>query len=147
MSDTPAHSADPTDAPPGGALVPARGEPALPAEHAESPRWLRAPPIDIFDSPAGLVLRADLPGVSGESLELQVQDSKLTLFGRVQSQLPDDSRLVHQEYHVGDFLRSFILSDDFDHDRITARLTDGVLELVLPRSERATPRKIQVKTD
>jgi len=124
------------------ALAPA-GDPAA----DERSRWLRTPPIDIFETEAGLVLRADLPGVTAESLELQVQDNKLTLFGRVQGDLPPDQRLTHQEYHVGDFLRSFILSDDVDHDRITARLADGVLELTLPRAERAKPRKIQVKTN
>ena len=120
--------------------------PALPEPDA-APRWLRTPPIDIFDTPDGLVLRADLPGVTGESLELQVQDNKLTLFGRTQMELPPEERLVHQEYHVGDFLRSFILSDDVDHERIVARLNDGVLELTLPRAQQTKPRKITVKTD
>src|SRR6476659_1362023 len=76
------------------------------------------PPIDIFETPDGLVLLADLPGVTSETLELQVQDNKLTLFGRVESTLPDQARLIHQEYGVGHYLRSFILSDDVDHDRI-----------------------------
>jgi HSP20 family molecular chaperone IbpA len=116
----------------------------VPAESA--PRWLRTPPIDIFETEQGLVLRADLPGVTAESLELQVQDNKLTLFGRVQSDLPEEGRLAHQEYHVGDFLRSFILSDDVDHDRISAKINDGVLELTLPRAEKTKPRKIPVAT-
>lgn len=117
-------------------------EPVLAAQ--EPSRWLRTPPIDIFETEQGLVLRADLPGVTADSLELQVQDNKLTLFGRVQGDLPEAGRLAHQEYHVGDFLRSFILSDDVDHDQITAKLNDGVLELTLPRAEKTKPRKIQV---
>jgi len=124
------------------------GDVAVPARAAEgTPRWVRTPPIDIFETEQGLVLRADLPGVTPESLELQVQDNKLTLFGRVQSPLPDAGRMAHQEYHIGDFLRSFILSEDVDHDRVSARLSDGVLELTLPRAEKAKPRKIQVNTD
>jgi HSP20 family molecular chaperone IbpA len=110
-------------------------------------RWMCTPPIDIFDNGEGLVLRADLPGVSGDSLELQVQDNKLTLFGRVAPQAPPDARLVHQEYRVGDYLRSFILSEDVDHERISAKLTNGVLEVFLPRAPQAEPRKIQVKTE
>ena len=92
------------------------------------------PPIDIFETDTGLVLRADLPGVTIESLNLQVQDNRLTLFGQVDAKLPDGATLLHQEYHVGDFLRSFILSDDVDHQRIEARLTGGVLEVTLPRT-------------
>lgn len=122
----------------------AAASPTVPA--GDAPRWLRTPPIDIFETEQGLVLRADLPGVTSETLELQVQDNKLTLFGRVESDLPGAVRLAHQEYHVGDFLRSFILSDDVDHDRIAAKLNDGVLELTLPRAAKAKPRKIQVQT-
>ena len=109
-------------------------------------RFVCTPPIDIFDNGDGLVLRADLPGVSGETLELQVQDNKLTLFGRVAQQAPEDARLIHQEYRVGDYLRSFILSEDVDHERISAKLLNGVLEVTLPRAAQTEPRRIQVKT-
>ncbi len=102
------------------------------------------PPIDIFETPEGLVLLADLPGVTLESLELQVQDNKLTLFGRVKSDIPPEARLIHQEYALGHFLRSFILSDEVDHERITAKLNQGVLEVVLPQLRKSEPRRIQV---
>ena len=121
--------------------------PAVPVAAPFPPeRFVCTPPIDIFDNGEGLVLRADLPGVSGETLELQVQDNKLTLFGRVAAQAPEDANLIHQEYRVGDYLRSFILSEDVDHERISAKLLNGVLEVKLPRAPQAEPRKIQVKT-
>lgn len=108
-------------------------------------RWVRTPPIDIFETPEGLVLRADLPGVAPDSLELQIQDNKLSLFGRVGAPVIEGAKILHEEYHVGDFVRSFILSDDVDHDRITAKLAEGVLELTLPRAKKAEPRKIEVQ--
>lgn len=114
------------------------------AETAGGRSMLLNPPIDIHESDSGLVLEADLPGVSLETLDLQVEDNKLTLFGRVKPSLPEDARIVHQEYHVGDFLRSFILSDNVDHERITARLTNGVLRVELPRAEQTRPRRIEV---
>src|SRR6478736_2418518 len=98
------------------AVTPPAAVPPPPPE-----RFVCTPPIDIFDNGEGLVLRADLPGVSGETLELQVQDNKLTLFGRVADQAPTDAQLIHQEYRVGDYLRSFILSEDVDHERISAK--------------------------
>lgn len=122
-----------------------RTEGATPAPPPE--RFVCTPPIDIFDNGEGLVLRADLPGVSGETLDLQVQDNKLTLFGRVAPQAPEGARLIHQEYRVGDYLRSFILSEDVDHERISAKLVNGVLEVVLPRAPQAEPRRISVKTE
>lgn len=116
---------------------------------AEAPveRNVFTPPIDIYENDDGLVLHADLPGVSVETLDLQVQDNKLTLFGRVQPVVPEGSQVLRQEYQVGDFLRSFILSDDVDHDRITANLNNGVLKVVLPRASKAKPRRIEVSTD
>jgi HSP20 family molecular chaperone IbpA len=113
----------------------------------ERQHYVFTPPIDIFETDEGLVLHADLPGVTIETLELQVQNNKLTLFGRVKSQVPPEARPVHLEYDVGDFLRSFILSDDVDHDRIRAKLNGGVLEIVLPKAPEAEPRFIQVNSD
>ena len=115
-----------------------------PDDAASTPRLLFNPPIDIYETPEGLVLYADLPGVDSQGLDLQVQDNRLTLFGRVTSVIPESAQMMHQEYQVGDFLRSFILSDEVDHDRIQAKLTNGVLRVELPRAPRAKPRRIDV---
>lgn len=120
----------------------------VPAQPSEQPeRLIFTPCIDIYDSEEGLVLTADLPGVTIDSLELQVQDNKLTLFGRVAPSLPENARIVHQEYGVGDFLRSFILSDEVDHERLTASMSNGVLKVVLPKAPAAKPRRIEVSSD
>jgi HSP20 family protein len=113
----------------------------------EADRSVFMPPIDIYDSDDGLFLLADLPGVTIESLEIQVQDNRLTLYGRVTPALPAKAQLLHQEFEWGDFLRSFILSDEVDHDRITAKLNNGVLEVFLPRTPKAEPRRIQVNRE
>ncbi len=113
--------------------------PATPA-----PRLVFTPPIDIYETEDGLVLMADLPGVSLDSLELQVQNNKLTLLGRVKPPVPSDGELRYQEYQIGDFLRSFILSDEVDHDRVTATLNNGVLKVWLPKAKKAQARRIQV---
>ena len=116
------------------------------SDATDAPRLLFHPSIDIYEIPDGLVLYADLPGVTSEGLDLQVQDNRLTLFGRTQ-QSDDDGAVVHEEYKVGDFLRSFILSDEVDHDRISARLNNGVLRVELPRASRSQPRRIEVTTE
>jgi HSP20 family molecular chaperone IbpA len=117
------------------------------ADAVNEQRLLFNPPIDIYETPEGLVLYADLPGVTSEGLDLQVQDNRLTLFGRIQDRDDVDGVIVHEEYKVGDFLRSFILSDEVDHDRITARLNNGVLRVELPRANRSEPRRIEVTAD
>lgn len=121
--------------------------PAEPAPGAPVERVLFTPPIDIYDSAEGLVLIADLPGVSVESLELQVQDNRLTLLGRVPSAAPAEATLIHKEYEEGDFLRSFILSEEVDHERINARLNNGILEVILPKAAKTPPRRIEVNRD
>jgi len=126
-------------------VIPVAEAPQVPAQVPKPlERYVFNPQIDIFEMPDGLMLRADLPGVTLDTLELQVQNNKLTLFGRVGTVLPSDARLLHQEYHEGDFLRSFILSDNVDHERISAKLANGVLEVFLPHAPKAQPRKIQV---
>jgi HSP20 family molecular chaperone IbpA len=122
-------------------------EPATAPSVATGPRWFCSPPIDIYETDTGLVLQADLPGVAADQLELQVQDNRLTLLGRVAPQAPEHARLIYQEYRVGDYLRSFILSDDVDHERITAKFADGVLEVTLPRAVKPEPRRIQIRAE
>ncbi|MBL8816251.1 MAG: Hsp20/alpha crystallin family protein [Planctomyces sp.] len=120
---------------------------AVPAAQSAEPRLLFNPSIDIYETTDGLVLYADLPGVTVEGLELQVQDNRLTLYGRVSKKEPEGSQLLHEEYQVGDFLRSFILSDEVDHERIQAKLTNGLLRVELPRAPRSKPRRIEVSRE
>ncbi len=134
MSQIPLHPSSPT-------------EPAGDSEAPAGERALFTPPIDIYETPDGLVLIADLPGVSVKTLDLQVQNNKLTLLGRVPGQVPANARILHKEYEEGDFLRSFILSENVDHEHVTARLNNGVLEVVLPHAAKSNPRRIQVNTD
>lgn len=121
---------------------PVSGEP----REGSAQRQVFTPPIDIYETDEGLVLHADLPGVTVETLDLQVQDNKLTLFGRVRSPV-EGGRPVHCEYEVGDFLRSFILSDDVDHEKIQATLNNGVLRIVLPKASQEPPRRILVNSE
>lgn len=125
-----------------------RTDEAPPAEVVqEASRAVFNPPIDIYETDEGLVLLADLPSVNQQGVELQVQDNRLTLFGRGKSPVPPEARVVYREYQEGDYLRSFILSDEVDHQRIRAKLNNGVLEVVLPKAHRVQPRKIQVSTE
>ncbi|WP_417378043.1 Hsp20/alpha crystallin family protein [Gimesia sp.] len=109
-------------------------------------QFVFTPPIDIYETDEGLVLYADLPGVSVGSLELQVQDNKLTLLGKVEPQIPEGARPLHKEYEVGNYLRSFILSGEIVHSEIEAKLANGVLRIFLPKAPKAEPRRIQVNT-
>jgi HSP20 family protein len=107
---------------------------------------LHTPLIDIHDGPEGLVLEADLPGVSEGQLSIQLEDNVLSLQARVDAPAPDDARVLHEEYRPGNFYRSFILSDEVERSKISAELKNGVLKLTLPKAERAKTRRIEIKT-
>ncbi len=104
------------------------------------------PPIDIYEGPDGLVLEADLPGVPNDQLTIQLEDNVLNLRGKVFPQGLDGALVLHQEYHPGDFGRSFILSDEVDRSKITASLKNGVLRVTLPKAERSRTRRIEIRT-
>jgi HSP20 family molecular chaperone IbpA len=106
----------------------------------------QTPLIDIHEGPEGLVLEADLPGVAEEGVSIQLEDNVLSLHARVSSPVPDGARALHEEYRIGDYYRSFILSDEVERSRITAELKNGVLRLMLPKAERARTRRIEIKS-
>ncbi len=114
---------------------------------AARPALGQTPFIDIYEGPDGLVLEADLPGVSQENVAIHLEDNVLTLHAKVDSPVAGgEARLLHEEYRHGDFHRSFILSDEVDRERITADLRNGVLRLTLPKAERAKARRIEIKS-
>lgn len=118
----------------------------LGAAESTSDKPMFSPVVDIWETETGLMLVADMPGVSSEELSLDLQDSSLTITGRV-SQPPEGRRMLMREYEVGNFYRQFSLADNIDQAGITAALKDGVLKLELPRVAPAQPRKIEIKTD
>ncbi len=103
-----------------------------------------SPDVDIHATEDKLILLADMPGVAREDLEIDLREGVLTLLGRV-GEAPEGFQLVREEYRVGGFTRRFTLSDDIDGERIEASLKDGVLRLVLPKAEKALPRRIEVR--
>ncbi|CAG9187704.1 Hsp20/alpha crystallin family protein [Cupriavidus pinatubonensis] len=102
------------------------------------------PAVDIFETPAGVTLWADLPGVSRENLEVNVHDSSLRIEGEAVVPTPTGLRVQHVEVRQPRYSRSFTLSPDLDASRIEANLQDGVLKVTIPRREEAKPRRIDV---
>ena len=129
-----------------GSTRPEPGVPDTAREDREKTVPSFTPPIDIHEGPEGLILEADLPGAVGPDLRIQLEDNVLSLYARIDSPAPEGARLLHEEYRVGDYQRSFIMGDEVDRDRITAELTNGVLRLVLPRADRARTRRIEIKS-
>jgi HSP20 family molecular chaperone IbpA len=114
--------------------------------HPGLSKVLHTPPIDIHEGPEGLVLEADLPGVSEGQVTIQLEDNVLSLLAKADAPAPEGARVLHEEYRPGDYYRSFILSDEVERSKITAEFHHGVLRLTLPKAERVKTRRIEIKT-
>ncbi|ALX12400.1 heat-shock protein [Burkholderia cepacia JBK9] len=102
------------------------------------------PAVDIVENNRGVTLRADLPGVPRENLDVKVHDTTLTIEAGTHLDTPEDLRVRHAEMRSTRYARSFVLSADLDTSRIDANLRDGVLTLTIPRREETRPRRIDV---
>jgi HSP20 family molecular chaperone IbpA len=116
---------------------------ATAAEHTRSGRVFR-PNVDIVEKNDELLLYAELPGAEGNSIDVDFEDGELRLHAKVESRQAADRQYLYQEYGIGDFYRTFQISEMIDAGKISAEFADGVLTLHLPKAESLKPRKIAV---
>lgn len=102
------------------------------------------PYADVYETPDALRIRCDLPGVSEDDLEITLEKKVLTLSGRQMNQGRVGGETVAAEYRTGIYQRSFSLNRDVDEASIRARLCNGVLDLEIPKSPEAKPRRIPI---
>jgi HSP20 family molecular chaperone IbpA len=112
-------------------------------EETRSQETYVTPPVDIYETTEGLVVKADLPGVAKDGLDVQVENNLLTIRAQASHAAPGD--LLYREYELAHFFRQFELTDRVDQQRISADLKNGVLTLSLPKAEEAKPRRIDVR--
>lgn len=104
-----------------------------------------APAVDIYETPETIVMKADLPGLTREDIEIEIRDNTLTVKGerRLAKDVQQESYLrIERAY--GAFQRSFTLPTSVRQEEIRASFRDGVLELLLPKAEEAKPKKIAI---
>ncbi len=103
------------------------------------------PDVDIYETEDALTLLADVPGTVDDNIEIDLRDNLLTVTAAVRD-VEDRWKPLYTEYQSGHFMRQFRLGQNLDQSKITAELQNGVLRLMLPKSENAVPRKIKVTT-
>ena len=112
-------------------------------EGLEAGAWM--PAVDIYETDDGLVVKAELPGVERDQIGVEVKGGVLTLRG----ERKHEKEIKEENYHrmersYGAFVRSFAVPGTVDSDKIAAKLKDGVLEVQLPKVEKAKPKQIKV---
>ena len=115
-------------------------------EHTRAGR-IYTPAVDIIERKDDIVLLADMPGVGEKSVDISLEKNVLTIYGKVEAEIPEKHRLNISEYGIGDYQRAFTLTDEVDRDKIRASLKNGVLRLILPKAAALKTRKIEVKAE
>ena len=103
------------------------------------------PPVDIYEEADRIVLRAEIPGVNREDIEVKLENSTLTLRGEKKQEkevTTENAQRIERFY--GTFSRSFILPTSVNADQIKATCKDGLLEVIVPKADTAKSKKIEV---
>lgn len=111
----------------------------------ESPLQAWAPPLDVVEDKDAFTIRAEIPGMKREDIEVSIQDGALVISGERQEEKVNEGSEVHRkERYYGRFSRALTLPVAVSSDKVKASYKDGVLTVTLPKAEEAKPKQITV---
>ncbi len=103
------------------------------------------PPVDILEEEDSVTLFADLPGIGKDELDIQIDNQTLYILGKLNKSGETKPSRYYTELVEKDYYRAFTIGDEIDTNNISAAINNGVLKLVLPKSEKVKPKKIDIK--
>lgn len=103
------------------------------------------PEADLYDADSNVVIRVDLPGVAQENLNISAEEGTLTISGHRDADRLEDAACLSCERPVGRFARRIELPKNVDVHQVTAKLRNGVLEVIVPKSAKTTVEKVAVR--
>ena len=106
-----------------------------------------SPSVDIEEDAERYLIKADLPGVEREDIDVKLENGMLSIRGEKTTETETDKGGKHhrRERFHGTFARSFTLPDSIDADKVDATYKDGVLTLAIPKVEKEKPKSIDIK--
>ena len=104
-----------------------------------------APLVDITEDEKEYIIKTELPEVKKEDVKVAVENGLLTIVGERRFEKEENKKYHRVERAYGRFVRSFIVPDSVDADKVSAEFKDGVLQVHLPKSEKTKPKQIEVK--
>ncbi len=110
-------------------------------------RRVYSPAVDIIERKDDIIVIADMPGVNEKSVDITLEKNILTIYGKVDYDIPENHRLYLSEYGIGDYQRVFTINEEIDRDKIQASLKNGVLKILLPKADIMKMKKIEVKAE
>ncbi len=118
----------------------------LPTERMKTGK-VYLPNVDIIEDKDNIIIMADMPGVSEGDANVTLENDVLTIEGKVAPAEMKGYRLLYGEYALGDYFRSFIITESIDRNKVQATMKEGVLRIVLPKSEEAKPKQIPIRAE
>ncbi len=113
------------------------------SEDLQSRTW--APPVDIEETETSYILRAELPGLTKDDIQITLENNVLRLSGERKLEKTVNQNNYHRIERVyGSFSRSFALPHEVESDHVQAAFENGVLTVTVPKAEQARPRKIEI---
>ena len=110
-------------------------------------RKVFVPKVDIVETGDAMVMYADIPGADEKTIDVTLEKNVLTIRGSIVPQQFEGRSIAYAEYDIGDYERSFTVSDQVDRGRIEAVVKNGVLKLVLRKIPQVEAKKITVRTE
>ena len=110
---------------------------------SQTPEKFIVPAATVLENNDGYTLTVEMPGVSKKNIEMWVENNDLTIVGRREA-LSVGGKLIHRESRPENFRRSFEIDPSIDPGKISAKIEQGLVTLILPKAEQAKPRKIDV---
>lgn len=108
-------------------------------------RFIR-PAVDIFENAEGITLKADMPGVSKERLDIRVEGNSLLVEGTIGIEAGSEMSALYADMRSTLYRRSFAIGNELESEKIDANLRDGVLTLRIPKRAELRPRRIEIKS-
>lgn len=110
-------------------------------------RPVYAPLTDIYEKEDAILVRCDMPGVDQKDLDVTLEDNVLTIRGNQAEVSAEGRELLMREFGTGVYERAFTILPEIESEKISARIKNGVLDIQLPKSGKAQPKKIAIQAE
>jgi HSP20 family molecular chaperone IbpA len=118
-----------------------------PEQNVKKHDYVITPPVDIYETDNEYVLKADMPGVTKDNVNITFNNNQLEISGKVDEQYTSNENMTYREYTLFNYYRKFVVSNAINPEGISASLENGVLTVKLPKREEAKPKKIEIKAE
>ncbi len=108
-------------------------------------KTVHIPVTDIYENENEYRMKFEIPGVEKENVEITIDGDQFEIRASIAESKPEETELKYSEYTSRNFYRKFKIGNDINREKVTAELSDGILEVILNKSEEAKPRKITVQ--